>query len=164
MLWAVWLHLVPSPGHHGVSTISNNLHDPGCYWILAGTENHALFLETMNRTYSGITYKQRQLIKQTDGTPSKAVILQCSQSYNIYVWRDTGPPSTIQCFSTYRREKIRDQTLQNLSHINNNISLSSTLKRIQLQNSKTLCIWQACHTRDESCERQMELSQPCLSA
>ena len=30
------------PGHHGVSAISNNLHDPGCYRILADTENQAL--------------------------------------------------------------------------------------------------------------------------
>ena len=30
------------PGHHGVSAISSNLHDPGCYLILAHTENQAL--------------------------------------------------------------------------------------------------------------------------
>ena len=29
----------------------------------------------MNRTYSGITYIQRQMVKQMDGTPSKSVIL-----------------------------------------------------------------------------------------
>ena len=34
-------------GHHGVSAISNNLHGPGC---------------------------ERQLVKHTDGTPSKAII------------------------------------------------------------------------------------------
>ena len=31
----------------------------------------------------------------------------------------TGPPSTIQCFNTYRRYNIWDQTFQNLPHINN---------------------------------------------
>ena len=36
-----------------------------------------------------------------------------------------------------RRKKIREQTFQNIPHINNNVSLSSTLERIQLQNSKS---------------------------
>ena len=43
----------------------------------------------------------------------------------------------------------------NFPNINDNVSLSSTLERIQLQNSKSLWIEQTLHTRDISCERML---------
>ena len=80
-----------------------------------------------------------------DGTPSKAVILQCSQSSNSNVWRDTGPPCTIPCFSTYRKEKSMDQTFLILPHIINNVSLASMLERIGLIKIQLKFVYMLCN-------------------
>ena len=132
LLWVVWLHLVVSQTITGArhlkqSPWSRILLNPGWHGTADTVDKYRsnFFLKLYSKHTVVLRKNIGNLVKHTDGTTSKAIISQCSQSSNTNVRCNTCSCSTIRCSKTYRRREVWNLILQNLPYINDNVSLSS---------------------------------------